>query len=63
MTLIRPSGADHVPAITAIHAHHVLHGTGTVAACGWKFGRRLDIVLMEKPLGAGSAKPPLEAAA
>ena len=33
---------------------------GTIAACGWKFGRWLDIVLMEKPLGAGSATPPEE---
>ena len=31
---------------------------GTIAACGWKFGRWLDIVLMEKALGAGSTSPP-----
>jgi hypothetical protein len=24
---------------------------GTIKSCGWKFGRWLDIVLMEKPLG------------
>ncbi len=29
MTLIRPSRDDDVPAIAAIYAHHVLHGTGT----------------------------------
>jgi phosphinothricin acetyltransferase len=29
MTQIRPSRADDVSAITAIYAHHVLHGTGT----------------------------------
>lgn len=29
MTLIRPSRDDDVAAITAIYAHHVLHGTGT----------------------------------
>ena len=31
---------------------------GIIAACGWKFGRWLDIVLMEKVLGAGSSLPP-----
>jgi L-amino acid N-acyltransferase YncA len=29
MLLIRPSREDDLPAITAIYAHHVLHGTGT----------------------------------
>jgi len=29
MTTIRPSHDDDVEAITAIYAHHVLHGTGT----------------------------------
>ena len=34
---------------------------GTVKSCGWKFGRWLDIVLMEKTLGEGDATPPQEA--
>jgi phosphinothricin acetyltransferase len=29
MTLIRPSRSEDIPSITAIYAHHVLHGTGT----------------------------------
>ena len=29
MLTIRPSRAEDVPAITAIYAYHVLHGTGT----------------------------------
>ncbi len=29
MTLIRPSQVADIPAIQAIYAHHVLHGTGT----------------------------------
>ena len=29
MPLIRPSRDDDVAAITAIYAHHVLHGTGS----------------------------------
>ena len=32
--------------------------TGTVRSCGWKFERWLDVVLMEKPLGAGDSTPP-----
>lgn len=29
MTIIRPSQSQDIPALTAIYAHHVLHGTGT----------------------------------
>ena len=29
MPLIRPSQLEDIPAVTAIYAHHVLHGTGT----------------------------------
>ena len=31
---------------------------GTIEACGWKFGRWLDIVLMEKALGEADTTPP-----
>jgi phosphinothricin acetyltransferase len=31
---------------------------GSFKSCGWKFGRWLDIVLMEKSLGAGDSAPP-----
>jgi len=31
---------------------------GTVPACGWKFGRWLDIVLMQRALGAGATTAP-----
>ena len=31
---------------------------GSFKSCGWKFGRWLDIVLMEKPLGEGDTTPP-----
>lgn len=31
---------------------------GTMAACGWKLGRWLDIVLMERALGPGGSTPP-----
>ena len=33
---------------------------GTIAACGWKFERWLDIVLMEKPLGLAHTQPPTQ---
>ncbi|MCX7663555.1 MAG: GNAT family N-acetyltransferase [Tepidimonas fonticaldi] len=33
---------------------------GVVRSCGWKFGRWLDIVLMEKSLGWGDRTPPTE---
>jgi len=36
---------------------------GQFSACGWKFGRWLDIVLMEKPLGDADRTPPEAAAA
>lgn len=31
---------------------------GTINACGWKFGRWLDIVLMQRSLGAGDSSAP-----
>ena len=31
---------------------------GTIESCGWKFGRWLDIVLMEKSLGEGNRTAP-----
>lgn len=35
---------------------------GVVQSCGWKFDRWLDIVLMQKTLGAGDSAPPSEGA-
>lgn len=31
---------------------------GVVPSCGWKFGRWLDIVMMQRALGAGDRTPP-----
>jgi len=31
---------------------------GTLQSCGWKFDRWLDVVMMEKPLGAGDSTAP-----
>lgn len=44
----------------SIGVHRALGFTpvGTIANCGWKFDRWLDIVLMEKVIGAGSSTAP-----
>jgi L-amino acid N-acyltransferase YncA len=31
---------------------------GIVQACGWKFGRWLDIVMMQRAIGEGDQTPP-----
>jgi L-amino acid N-acyltransferase YncA len=41
-----------------VHRSAGFEHVGVVEACGWKFGRWLDIVLMQKTLGAGSSTPP-----
>ncbi len=45
---------------SSIGVHRSLGFThvGVVKSCGWKFGRWLDIVLMEKPLGQADTSPP-----
>lgn len=44
----------------SVGVHRALGFTavGTIASCGWKFERWLDIVLMEKVIGPGDATPP-----
>lgn len=48
MPLIRPSVDADIPAITAIYAHHVLHGTGTFEidppSAAEMSGRRADVL-------------------
>ncbi len=34
--------------------------SGSITSCGWKFGRWLDIVLMERTLGDGNSTPPAQ---
>lgn len=50
------ANAGSVGVHTALGFDHV----GVVKACGWKFDRWLDIVLMEKTLGLGDSCPPQE---
>jgi len=44
-----------------LHTAMGFQHAGTIEACGWKFGRWLDIVLMQRTLGAGASTPPVEA--
>ncbi len=40
-----------------VHKTCGFHHVGVLGACGWKFDRWLDVVLMERALGAGDATP------
>lgn len=41
-----------------VHKAQGFSQVGIFKSCGWKFGRWLDIVLMEKFIGAGDGTPP-----
>ena len=41
-----------------VHRRIGFQDVGLIRACGWKFERWLDIVLMEMPLGDGDTTPP-----
>jgi L-amino acid N-acyltransferase YncA len=41
-----------------LHAHLGFRMAGTLQAAGYKFGRWLDIVLMQRALGPGDSTPP-----
>ncbi|WP_394790226.1 GNAT family N-acetyltransferase [Rhodoferax sp.] len=41
-----------------VHRSLGFNQVGVLSACGWKFGRWLDVVLMEKSIGAGSSSSP-----
>lgn len=43
-----------------VHAALGFHHTGVLKASGWKFGRWLDVVLMQRALGAGDSQPASE---
>ena len=46
-----------------VHTALGFERVGVVKSCGWKFGRWLDIVLMERTLGLGDSCPPDEGTA
>lgn len=41
-----------------VHTALGFERAGVIASCGWKFGRWLDIVLMQRSLGAGDSTSP-----
>lgn len=41
-----------------VHTALGFEQAGVIASCGWKFDRWLDIVLMQRSLGAGDSSPP-----
>jgi L-amino acid N-acyltransferase YncA len=41
-----------------VHARHGFVRVGTLRSTGWKFGRWVDSVLMQRPLGRGDGTPP-----
>ena len=43
-----------------VHRSVGFQTVGTIDGCGWKFGAWRDIVIMQKTLGAGTARPPQE---
>jgi phosphinothricin acetyltransferase len=43
----------------ALHARLGFSHTGLLKASGWKHGRWLDTVLMQRPLGLGHSRDPL----
>lgn len=43
-----------------VHASLGFQMAGTLRAAGLKFGRWLDVVTMQRPLGRGSAPPPVD---
>lgn len=46
----------------SIGVHHAcgFNTVGVLSSCGWKFDRWLDVVLMEKPIGAGNSLPAMD---
>jgi phosphinothricin acetyltransferase len=49
--------SDHVASIR-VHADAGFAMVGTFTSVGYKFGRWLDAVLMQRPLGPGDSRPP-----
>ncbi len=46
----------------ALHLRHGFTRGGLMPAVGWKFGRWLDVVMMQKALGPGATDPPTHGA-
>ncbi|GAB4211200.1 MAG: GNAT family N-acetyltransferase [Rhodoferax sp.] len=57
--LIAVIGDSANQASVGLHRACGFGSVGIISACGWKFGRWLDVVLMEKSLGLGDQTPPV----
>jgi L-amino acid N-acyltransferase YncA len=60
--LIAVIGDSGNAASIGVHRSLGFSQVGVFKSCGWKFGKWLDIVLMEKSLGEGDTSPPEPAA-
>lgn len=60
--LIAVIGDSGNAASIGVHRSAGFAPVGVLKSCGWKFGRWLDVVLMDKALGDGDATPPEPAA-
>lgn len=56
--LIAVIGDSANAASIGLHTACGFQPAGTIRDCGWKFGRWLDIVLMDTPLGEGASTSP-----
>lgn len=56
--LIAVIGDSANAASISVHCSTGFTGVGILKSCGWKFGRWLDVVLMERALGAADSTPP-----
>ena len=56
--LIAVIGDSANAASIGVHRAIGFTDAGRIHSCGWKFGRWLDIVLMEKSIGRGDTAPP-----
>ena len=61
--LIAVIGDSNNAGSVGVHRSLGFTPAGMFKSCGWKFGKWLDIVLMEKSLGEGDTTPPETAAA
>jgi phosphinothricin acetyltransferase len=58
--LIAVIGDSGNAASIGVHRAIGFEPVGTIRDCGWKFGRWLDIVIMDKAIGEGAITPPAE---
>jgi len=57
MVAVIGGGAADNPGSAALHLACGFHKVGELEAVGWKFGRWVDSLMMQRPLGAGTTEP------